>query len=161
MASRYDRWLTHEGLVRIQGWSRDGLTLQQIAKNCGVSKQTLYTWRGKFPELEEALIQGKDAADREVENALYNSACGYTMTVKKPVKTKVIDYDPKTGKKVREVEEWITVEEEIHVPAQVTAQIFWLKNRKPDQWREKNDLTLTPSNGVLESLLEMERGGTK
>ena len=47
------------------------------------------------------------------------------------------------------------------MPAQVTAQIFWLKNRKPDQWREKNDLTLAPSNGVLESILELEQKGGK
>lgn len=40
----------------------------------------------------------------------------------------------------------------------VTAQIFWLKNRKPDKWRDKADMTLTPSNGVLESLLELKRG---
>ena len=40
----------------------------------------------------------------------------------------------------------------------VTAQIFWLKNRKPDKWRDKADMTVTPSNGVLESLLELKRG---
>lgn len=40
----------------------------------------------------------------------------------------------------------------------VTAQIFWLKNRRPDKWRDKTDMTLTPSNGVLESLLELKRG---
>ena len=39
----------------------------------------------------------------------------------------------------------------------VTAQIFWLKNRRPDKWRDKADMTLTPSNGVLESLLELKR----
>ena len=40
----------------------------------------------------------------------------------------------------------------------VTAQIFWLKNRKPDKWRDKTDMTVAPSNGVLESLLELKRG---
>lgn len=40
----------------------------------------------------------------------------------------------------------------------VTAQIFWLKNRRPDKWRDKADMTVTPSNGVLESLLELKRG---
>lgn len=39
-----------------------------------------------------------------------------------------------------------------------TAQIFWLKNRRPDKWRDKADMTVTPSNGVLESLLELKRG---
>ena len=76
------------------------------------------------------------------------------------MKVKTVDYDPETGKKIREAEKWVAVEEEVHIPPQVTAQIFWLKNRKPDQWREKNDLTLTPTNGVLESLLELEKGGS-
>lgn len=40
----------------------------------------------------------------------------------------------------------------------VTAQIFWLKNRKPDKWRDKTDMAVAPSNGVLESLLELKRG---
>ena len=63
-----------------------------------------------------------------------------------------------TGKKIKELEKWVQVEEEVYIAPQVTAQIFWLKNRKPDQWREKNDLTLTPSNGVLESLMELHNG---
>ena len=159
MAAKFDQWLTEEGLLRIQGWARDGLTDKDIAKNLRIGVSTLREWKGRFPEIRDALKQGKDAADRVVENALYKSATGYTMKIRKPVKVKLVDYDP-TGKKIRETETWQAVEEEIHVPAQVTAQIFWLKNRKPDQWREKNDLTLTPSNGVLESILALEKGGS-
>ena len=160
MAAKYEKWLTREGLVRIQGWARDGLIMKQIARNMGIGLSTLKEWRTKFPELEKTLEQGKDSADREVENALYKSAIGYTLRIQKPVKVKTVDYDPETGKKIREAEKWVAVEEEIHIPPQVTAQIFWLKNRKPDQWREKNDLTLTPTNGVLESLLELTKGGS-
>jgi len=160
MAAKYEKWLTREGLVRIQGWARDGLIMKQIAKNMGIGLSTLKEWRQRFPELEKTLEQGKDSADREVENALYKSAIGYTLRIQKPVKVKTVDYDPETGKKIREAEKWVAVEEEVHIPPQVTAQIFWLKNRKPDQWREKNDLTLTPTNGVLESLLELEKGGS-
>lgn len=159
MAARYKKWLTREGLVRIQGWARDGLINKQIARNMGIGVSTLTEWRTKFPEIEQAMEQGRDSADREVENALYKSAIGYTKKVQKLVKVKTVDYDPETGRKVRETERWVAVEEEVHVPAQVTAQIFWLKNRKPDQWREKSDLTLAPTNGVLESLLELEKGG--
>jgi nucleoid-associated protein YgaU len=159
VAAKFDQWLTEEGLLRIQGWARDGLTDKDISKNMRIGVSTLKEWKGRFPEIQDALKQGKDAADRVVENALYKSACGYTMKIRKPVKVKLVDYDPETGKKIREAETWQAVEEEIHVPAQVTAQIFWLKNRKPDKWREKNDLTLLPSNGVLESILDLEKGG--
>lgn len=158
MSRKYDRWLTEEGLLKITGWARDGLIDKQIAHNMGVSYTSLRDWKNQFPEIAEALRKGKEVVDREVENALFKSATGYTQTIRKPVKVKVVDYDPETGRKIRETETWKAVEEEIHVPPQVTAQIFWLKNRKPDQWREKNDLTLTPSNGVLESLIELEGG---
>ena len=160
MAAKFDQWLTEEGLLRIQGWARDGLTDKDISKNMRIGVSTLKEWKGRFEEIREALRVGKDAADRVVENALYKSATGYTLKIRKPVKVKLVDYDPETGKKIREAETWQAVEEEIHVPPQVTAQIFWLKNRKPDQWREKNDLTLTPSNGVLESILALEKGGS-
>lgn len=161
MAAKYDQWLTEEGLLRIQGWARDGLTDKDIAKNLRIGVSTLREWKGRFEEIREALRIGKDSADRVVENALYKSACGYTIEVKKPVKVKQIDYDPETGRKIRETETWKVVMEEQHYPAQVTAQIFWLKNRKPDQWREKNDVALGPSNGVLESILALEQKGGK
>lgn len=152
-----DPWITEDGLTKIQGWARDGLIDKQIAKNMGVAESTLRNWKNIFPEIAEALHKGKEVVDREVENALFKSALGFMQKVKKPVRIREVEYDPKSGKKIRESEKWVQVEEEIYVPPQVTAQIFWLKNRKPDQWREKNDLTLTPSNGVLESLMELHK----
>lgn len=158
---RWDPWLTEDGLTKVQGWARDGLIDKQIAHNMGVAYSTLRYWKARFPEIEEALRKGKEVVDREVENALLKSALGFMQKIKKPVRIKEVEYDPKSGKKIREVEKWVQVEEEVYVPPQVTAQIFWLKNRKPDQWREKNDLTLTPSNGVLESLMELHNGDRK
>ena len=154
-----DPWITEDGLTKIQGWARDGLIEKQIAKNMGVAESTLRNWKNIFPEIAEALRKGKEVVDREVENALFKSALGFMQKVKKPVRIREVEYDPKSGKKIRESEKWVQVEEEVYIPPQVTAQIFWLKNRKPDQWREKNDLTLTPSNGVLESLMELHKNG--
>lgn len=159
VAAKYDQWLTREGLLRIQGWARDGLTEKDIAKNMRVSPASLREWKHRFEEIGEALKEGKDSADRVVENALYKSACGYTVTIRKPVKLKTIEYDPETGKKIRDVEKVVAVEEQLHFPAQVTAQIFWLKNRKPAQWRDKTEVQTAPTNGVLESILAIEKGG--
>ncbi|MBR3238691.1 MAG: helix-turn-helix domain-containing protein [Oscillospiraceae bacterium] len=156
---RWDPWITEDGLTKIQGWARDGLIDKQIAHNMGVSPTTIREWKKRFPEIAEALRKGKEVVDREVENALLKSALGFMQKIRKPVKIKEVEYDPKNGRKIRESEKWVQVEEEIFVPPQVTAQIFWLKNRKPDEWREKNDLTLTPSNGVLESLMELHKNG--
>lgn len=158
MAAKYDQWLTEEGLLRIQGWARDGLTEKDIAKNCRVSATSLREWKHRFPAIAEALRIGKDSADRVVENALYKSACGYTVTIREPVRLKTVEYDPNTGKKIQETERVVAVEKQIHFPAQVTAQIFWLKNRKPAQWRDKTEIQQLPTNGVLESILAMERG---
>ena len=143
-APRWEKWLTEDGLIKIQGWARDGLIDKQIAHNMGVADSTLRMWKNKFPQLAEALAKGKDVVDREVENALYKRALGYWVTETKTI-TSVKD-----GVKIEEIHR--------HIPPDTTAQIFWLKNRKPDQWREKNDLTLTPSNGVLESLMELHNG---
>lgn len=144
-ANRWDQWLTEDGLLRIQGWARDGLIDKQIAHNMGVAYSTLRAWRDKFPELAEALQKGKEVVDREVENALFKRALGYWVTETKTVTL------PDGDMRVEEIHK--------HVAPDTTAQIFWLKNRKPDQWREKNDLTLTPSNGVLESLMELHKHG--
>ena len=141
---RWDPWIIEDGLTKIQGWARDGLIDKQIAHNMGVSPTTIREWKKRFPEIAEALRKGKEVVDREVENALYKRALGYWVT-----ETETTTYSDGTTK---------TTEKRRHIVPDTTAQIFWLKNRKPDQWREKNDLTLTPSNGVLESLMELHHG---
>lgn len=153
MASKIDAWLTEEGLIRLEGWARDGLTEKQIAKNAGIADSTLRLWKTQHREILDALKRGKDVPDREVENALFKSAIGYTKTVRKPVKVREIEYDPKTGKKTGEREKWQAVEEEIFVPPQVTAQIFWLKNRKPEQWRDRQEYTDTTALDKLDAIL--------
>lgn len=90
-------WTSPQGLTLIRGWARDGLTDDEIAHNMGISRSTLYEWRKKFSDISDTLKEGKDYADYEIENALFNSA--------------------KAGN--------------------VTAMIFWLKNRRPYKWREK------------------------
>lgn len=146
-ANRWDPWLTEDGLLKIQGWARDGLTDKQIAHNIGVAWSTLKIWKTRFPDITEALRKGKEVVDREVENALYKRAMGYWVT---ETKTTTL---PDGAVKTEEYRK--------HITPDTTAQIFWLKNRKPDQWREKNDLTLTPSNGVLESLMELHKHGKR
>lgn len=69
-----EEWLTNDNLIRIQGWARDGLTNEQIAENMGIKVQTLYVWKNKFVELNDALKETKEICDRCVENALYQKA---------------------------------------------------------------------------------------
>lgn len=133
--SKYEEWLTPDGLLRIEGWARDGLTDEQIAKNIGVSYSTFRVWRDKHPALSAALKKGKAPVDIEVENALLKKALGFSVVVKKPIKVKT--KRQLQGKGTIEEEHIEYAEEEVYVPPDTAAQIFWLKNRKPDKWRDK------------------------
>ena len=67
---KYEYWITPEGLLKIEGWARDGLVDEQIAENIGIRAGTLYDWKNRFPDISEALKKGKEVVDRQVENAL-------------------------------------------------------------------------------------------
>ena len=79
-------WLTPEGLLKIEGWARDGLTDEQISRNMGIGTTTLYRWKDEFEEIRETLKRGKEVVDREVENALLKRAAWIRGTQKLPVK---------------------------------------------------------------------------
>lgn len=132
---KYEKWLTDEGLLRIKGWARDGLNDEQITDKLGISLSTFYDWQNKFPQFSEAIKDGKAPVDTEVENALLKSALGYYVTVRKPIKLKT--KRQLAGKGTIEEEHIEYAEEQIYIQPQVVAQLFWLKNRKPAQWREK------------------------
>ena len=87
---KYEDWITDDGLLKVQGWARDGLSNEQIAHNMGITFQTLYKWQDKYSELREALKKGKEVVDREVENALLKRAMGYETVeeVEEPVEDK-------------------------------------------------------------------------
>lgn len=151
--SKAEKWLEPDGLLRIEGWARDGLTEEQIAKNMGVSRSTLSDYKVKYPDILRAIKNSKEVADREVENALFNKATGYTVKLKKPMKVRHVEYDEVSGRKIAEYERIEYIEEEVHVPADTTAQIFWLKNRKPNEWRDKVTVTDESSLEKLDELI--------
>ena len=119
----------------MQAWARDGLTDEQIAKNMGISRSTLNEWRNKYPDISDTLKKGKEIVDIVTENALYKKAIGIKEILKKPIKVKEVVYD--NGKRVKETEKIEYADEEVYFPPDVTALIFWLKNRKPDKWKDK------------------------
>ncbi len=140
---RWDKWISPDGLELIGGWARQGLTEEDIAHNMGISCRTLSRWKEKFCQLCQALKISKDVADFRVENALYKRACGCTVTEKTVHRVK----DPVTGKV--SVTERETVRE---IPPDTIAAIFWLKNRKPKHWRDKQELELSGEIGTTDAL---------
>lgn len=127
---KYRDWITKDKLSLIEGWARDGLSNKQIAQNMGIHQATLYSWIKDHDELNEALKKGKEVIDREVENALLKRALGYENE-----KTKTYMKDDGSGKKTKHVE--VTKEQ---VPSDTTSMIFWLKNRKPDEWNDRKQV---------------------
>lgn len=119
---KYHEWITNEGLLKLEGWAKDGLVDKQIAHNMGISERTLTRWKEEHPSIMSALKKGKEVVDREVENALLKRALGYTYK--------------EVTEEYGEVTKVVTKE----VQPDTTAQIFWLKNRKPDIWRDRKDL---------------------
>ena len=119
---KYQEWLTDEGLLRLEAWARDGLTNEQIASKIGVSRKTLQEWCVKYGDIRDTLKKGKEIVDIEVENSLLKRALGYKS---KEVKT------------VESAKGMVTTTIEKDIPPDVTACIIWLKNRRPDKWRDK------------------------
>lgn len=97
----------------------------------GIHRDTLNEWKSRFPDISDSLKIGRENADYIVENELFESCKTRTVTVKKPIKLKKVMVD---GKKRLEEERVEYVEDQVVVPANVTAQIFYLKKRRPDKW---------------------------
>ena len=145
--SIYEQWEKDgelkDKLILIQGMARDGLTQQQIADNLGINVDTLIEYKKKYTDFSEALKKGKEVVDIEVENALLKKALGYTITLKKQKVTKDGDV--------------VDITEEVHVPPDTTAQIFWLKNRQVKKWRDKVEIADNDAIKKLDELLEAQR----
>ena len=140
---KYHEWLTKEGLTLIEGWAKDGLTDEQIAANIGVTTTTLYDWKKKYADFSDALKKGKETSNYEVENALFKSATGYEYEERKEVQ-EVVD-----GVMRKRVE--ITRKQ---VPPNATSAIFWLKNRKPDKWRNKQEIEVNKLQAEIKKIEE-------
>ena len=160
---KYQEWLTDEGLLKIEGWARDGLTDEQIAHNMGITRETLRVWKNKYSALSDTLKRGKEVIDREVENALLKRALGYS-------------YNEVTQEPDEQGDLTITKIVTKQVAPDTTAQIFWLRNRKGMVWSNKDALDAentkantaltkakismiegaTPNTDMLQSLLDLE-----
>lgn len=65
---KYEQWLTPEGLLKLEGWARDGLTDEQIAQKIGIHRDTLNEWKKKYSDISDTLKRGKEVVDLRVEN---------------------------------------------------------------------------------------------
>lgn len=119
-------------LILVEAWARNGLTIEQIANNLGISKVTFYKYMDEHIELSEHLKKGKEVIDIEVENALLKRALGY--------KYNEVTQENILNKETEEYELQVTKVVTKEVQPDTTAQIFWLKNRKPSEWRDRKEI---------------------
>ena len=125
MANLYER-IVEPHLNDIKKWSGEGATIKEIAEKLGISYSGLKSYKKKYPELEAALIENRGVADDKVLGAFFRKATGY--------ENKEITKERVNGKLV------ITKEVTREVAADTEAAKFWLKNRRPDEWKDKNDM---------------------
>lgn len=159
---KYEKWLEKDNLTRLKSWARDGLTDEQIAQNIGINVSTLYTWKNKYSEINEALKKNKEIVDAEIEDNLIYTMSKHTVTTtqyKMVKKDKLvldaerakfanlykIEHPEATKKQITiAVAEKIPVYEQIpyvktvtEVDPNISSMIFWLKNRLPDKYRDQ------------------------
>ncbi|MBQ4091514.1 MAG: transposase [Clostridia bacterium] len=134
--SRYEKWKQRFGLEYVRRLAEEGLCDEDVATRSAITLSTLRRWKKRYPELCAAIELGRSGADYAVVEALYKKAVGYSVKVNKKVKLKRIDYDPVTGKKLREYEELADTFDEDYIPPDLRAEMFWLKSRQPDRWQE-------------------------
>jgi len=106
--------------------SRRGLTREEIAREMGISRALLNKWEKMDETFCDALKETKSEADSTVEASLFRRALGYEVE-----EVRVVGKPEAGGTKTLRVEK---VKKQV-LP-DVTAQIFWLKNRRPDLWRD-------------------------
>jgi hypothetical protein len=123
-------WLTDDGLLQIALWAKEGLNNRQIAEKCGVHRTTLGNWKKTNPNIAGALEAGRSPAD-----------AGAPLPFSKG------------DKEIDDIEVENALRKEA-LSGRVTAQIFWLKNRRPDKWRDKPDVSMEKALEKLDKVIE-------
>lgn len=169
--AEYKKWQEPDNLIKLQGWARDGLTNEQIAQKIGVRRETISVWCSKYPNIANALKKGKEVIDYEIENSLISTMKKHKIktTIYKMVKkddlvlkaerTKFmnmfkLDHPDATKEQILiataenvAVYERIPMTETVtEVDPNVSSMIFWLKNRKPDVYRDQTFKKLNEAN---------------
>lgn len=107
----------------IKDWVRNGATDKYLWEKLGISERSFYQYKNEFSQFSQVLKETKDYVDAQVESSLLKRALGYSYN---EVTKEFSDGEVKVTKIVTK-----------QVVPDTTAQIFWLKNRRPEQWRDK------------------------
>ncbi len=130
-----------ESCIHVEKFCRLGATDKEIADFLDIAESTLNEWKKQYPEFSESLKRGKILADSNVADSLYQRALGYSH--------------PDTDIRVCD---GMIVETPLvkHYPPDSTAAIFWLKNRRSKEWRDKQEIAHTLPEGQIFKIGDQE-----
>ena len=165
-----DYWKSDEGIKKIAKWAKQGCTNKDICHNGGFSVNRLWVWRHECPKLDKALKRSQKQVDEIVKSKLFERATGTTVTDTTYKMVKVDDEilrmrrakykneykldhpDAPLLEVASAVLENVPVYEQIpiiknekEIVPDTTAMIFWLKNRDPNNWRDRHETEITGS----------------
>lgn len=127
---------------------RLGCTDEELADFLDIATSTLYEWKNTYPKFSEAIQKGKEESDMDVTESLYKSALGRTM-----------EYEEQAVTNKGEV---VTLKKTAVIPPNVTAQIFWSKNRRPKHWRDRQELEHSGQvTGITVKVIQPDNGSDK
>lgn len=118
-------------IIMGESLARNGLTNEQIAEKMEVATSTMTLWMKEYPLFSDAIRKGREEPDDLVEKSLFRLATGYRHCVQKPM---VVSVGNNAGSEVQ------IVDFEEAIAPNPTAMIFWLKNRRPEKWRDKQEI---------------------
>ena len=126
---KYAYWLEDAQLEKVANWAACGCSNKEIAANIGVREQTLYAWIEKYPEFSESIKKGRARSIEAIENALFKNAIGDVYEETEVTETTL---DGRARTKVTRKK----------MKPDTTAQIFYLKNRAPERWSDRRDVSI-------------------
>lgn len=121
-----------------------GVTDEEIAHVLGIATSTVYNLKKSHPDFLEAIKRGKEEADNNVEISLYKRARGYEHD-----EDKIFLHEGNP----------VIVPTIKHYPPDPTAIIFWLKNRRPKDWRDKSEADINIKTLPDELIEVIEKAG--
>lgn len=125
-------------LEQVKILAEKGFTDEEMSEFFKVARKTWHNWKIEHPEFNEGLSDWKKAADGKVERALYERAVGYQHPEDKIF----------VGRDGRP----LIVPTVKHYPPESVAGIFWLKNRRPNEWKDKQEISI-PEGLTIKQLI--------
>jgi hypothetical protein len=152
--NKWDELNMKDKLGSVCGWAKQGSTDEEISNMLGISTATYYEWKKNKTEFMEAIKKGKEVSNGELLNSAFTQSTGFFYKEQQVFKVK--DYKKIDGE-LKQIERLEVVEVEKYNPPNPTMNIFMLKNRLPEQYKDtyKNEVEIKELPQII-----IKRGGS-